>query len=434
MDPKTETKNSVEQTTEDKIDTETEKGTGIETTSGSGIKLKTDSIKTSSDNHPKLESDEFMQMISELGIKHHIDTVPKLELAETSCGGRIRVCALVTEGALRYVDKVITVGGWARTIKEQGKGSFAFIKINDGSHFMGVQVVVNKDMPGFDHLLKQSIGACIQVKGLVVKSLGKEQLIEISCSDPVNHFVRVIGECIPSEYPINKGKDAVKLENLRELGHLRPRTQIISSIARVRNSLSYATHVFFQQRGFLYVHTPIITGADCEGAGEMFQVTTLLPRAGKQPKTGLFNKDGTVDYSNDFFKKDTYLTVSGQLAVENYACALSDVYTFGPTFRAEVSHTTRHLAEFWMIEPEMTFCDIWSDMECAESYLKYCINFVLQNNMDDLKFLEANNEKEVLKKGEKEEKLIDRLKNIVENEFARISYTDAITLLEEVRI
>jgi asparaginyl-tRNA synthetase len=394
MDPKTETQNSVEkQTTEDKIET----GNKIETTNG--IKLKTDTIKTTTDNNPQLESDEFRQMINELGIKHHIDIVPKLELAETSCGGRIRVSALVTDGALKYVDRVITVGGWARTIKEQGKGSFAFVKINDGSHFMGVQVVVNKDMPGFDNLIKQSIGACIQVKGLVVKSQGKEQLIEISCSDPVNHFVRVIGECIPSEYPINKGKDAVKLENLRELGHLRP---------------------------------PIITGADCEGAGEMFQVTTLLPRDGKQPKTGLFNNDGTVDYSNDFFKKDTYLTVSGQLAVENYACALSDVYTFGPTFRAEVSHTTRHLAEFWMIEPEMTFCDIWSDMECAESYLKYCINFVLQNNMDDLKFLEANNEKEVLKKGEKEEKLIDRLKNIVENEFARISYTDAITLLEDV--
>jgi asparaginyl-tRNA synthetase len=211
----------------------------------------------------------------------------------------------------------------------------------------------------------------------------------------------------------------MKLETLRDICHLRPRTNVISTVARIRNSLAYATHLFFQQRGFLYVHTPIVTGADCEGAGEMFQVTTLLPKPNEKGKVPL-TKEGLVDYKQDFFDKPAFLTVSGQLAVENYACALSDVYTFGPTFRAEESHTSRHLAEFWMIEPEMCFADIYDDMECAENYLKYCLKYVLENNQDDLEFLDKQVEKGI----------IERLKNVTENEFQRLSYTEAIEILE----
>ena len=288
-------------------------------------------------------------------------------------------------------------------------------------------------MPGFEHLVKQGMGASISIRGLIIKSLGKEQPIEMSVKDVNLHYVKILGECNPSEYTLTKGKDNVmKLESLREIAHLRPRTNVISCVARIRNNLAYATHNFFQKKGFCYVHTPIITGADCEGAGEMFQVTTLLPKSHELPKIPL-TKEGFVDYKNDFFGKNTYLTVSGQLAVENYACALSDVYTFGPTFRAESSHTPRHLAEFWMIEPEMCFADIWDDMECAENYLKYCVKYVLENNMDDLEFLEKNQEKDKDSKKEKGEKdLIERLRNIADNEFARISYTEAIKLLEEV--
>ncbi len=207
---------------------------------------------------------------------------------------------------------------------------------------------------------------------------------------------------------------------LREICHLRPRTNTISCVARIRNSLAYATHLFFQNRGFLYVHTPIITGSDCEGAGEMFQVTTLLPKPHEKFDKIPLKKDGSIDYQNDFFGKPTFLTVSGQLAVENYACALSDVYTFGPTFRAENSHTTRHLAEFWMIEPEMCFADIHDDMECAENYLKFCLKYVLENNMDDLKFIDAQIEKGI----------IERLRNVTENEFKRLSYTEGIDILK----
>ena len=212
----------------------------------------------------------------------------------------------------------------------------------------------------------------------------------------------------------------MKLETLREICHLRPRTNTISCVARVRNSLAYATHLFFQTRGFYYIHTPIITSSDCEGAGEMFQVTTVLPKP-HEKGTAPITKEGLVDYKQDFFGKPSFLTVSGQLAVENYACALSDVYTFGPTFRAEVSHTTRHLAEFWMIEPELCFGDIYDDMELAESYLKYCLKYVLEHNMDDLLFFD-----EQIEKG-----IVERLRNVVENDFKRIAYTEAIEILKE---
>ncbi len=201
---------------------------------------------------------------------------------------------------------------------------------------------------------------------------------------------------------------------------MRPRTNTISCVARIRNGLAYATHQFFNSRGFLYVHTPLITASDCEGAGEMFQVTTVLPKPNEKFEKLALNKNGTIDYTKDFFGKPTFLTVSGQLAVENYACALSDVYTFGPTFRAENSHTTRHLSEFWMIEPEMCFADIYDDMECAENYLKYCLKYVLENNLDDLKFFDQQIEKGI----------IDRLKNVIDNDFKRLSYTEGIELLK----
>jgi len=218
------------------------------------------------------------------------------------------------------------------------------------------------------------------------------------------------------------GKEAkkMKLETLRDICHLRPRTNVISCVTRIRNNLAYATHIYFQNRGFLYIHTPEITSSDCEGAGSMFQVTTLLPPP-KQKCNLKLTKEGLVDYKDDFFAKATYLTVSGQLEVENFACAMCDVYTFGPTFRAEVSHTSRHLAEFWMIEPEMCFADLFDDIECGENYLKFCLKYVLENNQADLQFLDQN-----IEKG-----LIERLKNVVENEFKRLPYTEAIEILTE---
>ena len=218
------------------------------------------------------------------------------------------------------------------------------------------------------------------------------------------------------------GKEAkkMKLETLRDICHLRPRTNIISCVTRIRNNLAYATHIYFQERGFLYIHTPEITSSDCEGAGEMFQVTTILPKPNEKANLKL-TKEGLIDYKDDFFSKPTFLTVSGQLEVENYACSMCDVYTFGPTFRAEVSHTSRHLAEFWMIEPEMCFADLFDDMECAENYLKFCLKYVLENNQEDLQFLENTTEKG----------LVARLKNVTENEFKRLSYTEAIDILKD---
>jgi len=209
-------------------------------------------------------------------------------------------------------------------------------------------------------------------------------------------------------------------EFLREKMHLRPRTNLISIVSRLRNALSISTHEYFQKRGFLYVHTPMITASDCEGAGEMFQVTTLLPDEQLPLSNIKKTNDGKVDYTKDFFKKPAFLTVSGQLNVENFCCSQGDVYTFSPTFRAEVSHTKKHLAEFWMIEPELAFADLRDNMDCAEEYIKYCISYVLENNMDDLEFLEKNESK----------KLVSNLKNIVENDFARISYTEAIKELQ----
>ncbi len=243
----------------------------------------------------------------------------------------------------------------------------------------------------------------------------------MQAGDDSIHSVKILGSCEQSSYPLIKSKDKMKLETLRDICHLRPRTNTIGVVARIRNNLSFATHEFFQNRGFLYVHTPIITSSDTEGAGEMFQVTTVLPKPNEKlsvPTT----KDGKVDYKDDFFGKPSFLTVSGQLAVENYACGLSDVYTFGPTFRAEMSNTTRHLSEFWMIEPEMCFADNFDNMETAENYLKFCIRYIMDNNKEDLAFLDAQVEKGIT----------ERLRNVVENDFKKLSYTEAIEILKEV--
>lgn len=253
--------------------------------------------------------------------------------------------------------------------------------------------------------------------GRIVKSLGKEQDIEMKITGEEGSFVQVYGHCDDDKYPLSGGK--VNLETLRDIAHLRPRTQIMGAINRVKNNIAFATHLFFQNNGFLYVHTPLITGADCEGAGNLFQVTTILPESGLVKDIPAV--EGKIDYSQEFFKKHTSLTVSGQLAVENYSCALSNVYTFGPTFRAEVSHTIRHIAEFWMIEPELAFADVFDTMECAEAYVQFCIRYVLENNMEDLEFLEK-----------KKQGHIDYLKNLVSGPFAKASYSEAIVILENV--
>lgn len=216
------------------------------------------------------------------------------------------------------------------------------------------------------------------------------------------------GKCDDDKYPLS-GKD-INFETLRDIAHLRPRTKILGAVSRIKNNLAYATHQFYQNNGFLYIHTPIITAADCEGAGEMFQVSTVLPESGLVKD--IPQVDGKIDYSKEFFKKKANLTVSGQLAVENYCCSLSNVYTFGPTFRAEVSHTSRHIAEFWMIEPELAFADLFDTMECAEAYVQFCIKFILKHNRADLEILEEK------KKGQ-----IKYLEKIVEGPFAKASYT-----------
>lgn len=253
----------------------------------------------------------------------------------------------------------------------------------------------------------------------MVKSEGKGQLIEMKLTGAEFEEVKIFGKNDDDKYPLAGKK--ITLETLRDIAHLRPRTQIMSAVARVKNNIAYATHQFFQNNGFQYIHTPLITCADCEGAGEMFQVTTIMPKSGLVKD--IPQKDGKIDYGSEFFKKVANLTVSGQLAVENFCCALSNVYTFGPTFRAEVSHTSRHMAEFWMIEPELAFADVYDCMECAEAYVQYCIKFIIENNSDDLAFLET-----------KKAGLQSYLKKLVDGPFARASYTEAIEILLKVLV
>lgn len=300
-----------------------------------------------------------------------------------------------------------TIKGWVRTIRSQK--TFTFIEVNDGSTLSNFQVIINSEMLGYEELLRQlSNGCSIAAKGKIEKSPGEGQSLEMHASN-----ISVIGLCDPETYPMQKKRHS--FEFLRTITHLRPRTNTFGAITRVRNALAFATHIFFQERDFLYIQTPIITGSDCEGAGKIFQVTTLDMT--NPPKT----PGGKIDYSSDFFSRPTYLTVSGQLGAEIFATAMSDVYTFGPTFRAENSNTSRHLAEFWMIEPEMAFADIYDNMDCAESYLKYVLQYTLKHCSEDMQFFNKH-----VSPG-----IIERLTHVVQTPFERITYTKAIEILEK---
>ena len=304
-----------------------------------------------------------------------------------------------------YLDKEITVGGWVRSIRDSK--AFGFIVINDGTFFTPLQVVYHDDMENFEEISKLNVGAAVVVTGTLVATPQAKQPFEIQAKT-----VTVEGASAP-DYPLQKKRHS--FEYLRTIAHLRPRTNTFQAVFRVRSLTAYALHKFFQERGFVYVHTPIITGSDCEGAGEMFRVTTMDME--NVPKT----EDGAVDYTQDFFGKETSLTVSGQLNAETYAQAFGNVYTFGPTFRAENSNTTRHATEFWMLEPEMAFADLEDDMDLAEDMLKYVINYVMENAPEEMNFFNS-----FVDKG-----LIDRLTNVATSEFARITYTDAIEILKK---
>mmetsp|Transcript_1355 Transcript_1355/g.3194 ORF Transcript_1355/g.3194 Transcript_1355/m.3194 type:complete len:586 (-) Transcript_1355:115-1872(-) len=396
----------------------------------------------------------------------------------------IATVLLSADGGLCMVDRPMTLGGWVKTGREAGAGAFAFLELNDGSVFDNLQVVVDKavaEASGFSLKDCCPTGTSVLVEGVLSKTPeGTKQAVELKAT-----AIKYVGKCDAATYPMAKKKQS--FEFLREKGHLRPRTNSIGAVARIRNALAYATHSFFRENNFLYVHTPIVTASDCEGAGEMFQVTTLLSETGKNralPKPsdeelaeataekeaadaalaeirsgleadagdktlkkklkpasnaaekaairlseveaarriegGIFmTPSGEVDYSKDFFGRPSFLTVSGQLQGEIYACGLSSVYTFGPTFRAENSHTSRHLAEFWMIEPEMAFADLEADMACAEAYIKHCVNYILENCKEDLQFFDRMVEKGLLK----------RLQAVVDQPFQTVTYTEAIDIL-----
>ncbi|XVF49058.1 hypothetical protein PTKIN_Ptkin03bG0238400 [Pterospermum kingtungense] len=381
------------------------------------------------------------------------------------------------DGGAGLAGQRVRAGGWVKTGREQGKGAFAFLELNDGSCPANLQVIVEAGVAVLSKLVQT--GTCVVVDGVLkLPPEGTKQRIELRVEKVVH-----LGEVDPAKYPIPKTK--LTLEFLRDHLHLRSRTNTIAAIARIRNALAFAAHSFFQEHHFLYVHTPILTTSDCEGAGEMFQVTTLISEAEKlekeliknpppseadieaarvlvsergeavkqlkaakaskadigasvaelnkakeslskleersKLKPGIPQKDGKIDYTQDFFARQAFLTVSGQLQVETYACAVSNVYTFGPTFRAEQSHTSRHLAEFWMVEPEIAFADLQDDMNCAEAYVKYMCKWLLEKCFDDMEFMAKNYDKGC----------IDRLKMVASTPFVRISYTEAVELLVE---
>jgi len=299
-----------------------------------------------------------------------------------------------------------TLKGWVRT--KRGNKNISFIALNDGSVIHNIQIVV--DLSRFEEELMKEIttGACIAVTGTLEKSVGQEQPVEIHA----NH-IELYGSADPTVYPIQKKGHS--LEFLREIAHLRPRTNTFGAVLRIRHAMAFAIHKYFNENGFYYIHTPIITGSDAEGAGEMFRVTTL------DLKNLPLKEDNKIDFSEDFFGKETKLTVSGQLEGELVALALSDIYTFGPTFRAENSNTPRHLAEFWMIEPEMAFYDIHDDMDLAEDFIKYLITYALENCSEDLEFLNKMYDNE----------LLERLAFVIENKFERLTYTQAIEILQK---
>ncbi len=305
-----------------------------------------------------------------------------------------------------YAGQEITISGWVRNIRISK--NFGFIELNDGTFFKNIQIVLEAEkLSNFAELSKLNVGAAVSAAGILELTPEAKQPFELKAEE-----VTVEGESTP-DYPLQKKRHS--FEFLRTQAHLRPRTNTFSAVFRIRSMVAYAIHQFFQERGFVYVHTPIITSSDCEGAGEMFQVTTL--DLNNIPK----NEDGSVDYSKDFFAKPANLTVSGQLNVETYCMAFRNVYTFGPTFRAENSNTTRHAAEFWMIEPEIAFADLQDDMELAEDMLKYIIRYCLEHAPEEMEFFNS-----FIDKG-----LLERLHNVVDNEFAHVTYTEAIELLKK---
>jgi asparaginyl-tRNA synthetase len=317
---------------------------------------------------------------------------------------RIRI-ADIFKSPGSFTGQEINVKGWVRT--RRGNKKISFIALNDGSVIHNLQIVADNEKFSEDLLKQITTGSSLTVNGILVNSEGQEQSVEIQAAE-----IEVYGTADAETYPLQKKGHS--LEFLREIAHLRPRTNTFGAIFRIRHAMSYAIHKFFNDRGFFYLHTPIITGSDAEGAGAMFRVTTLDPV--KPPLT----QEGAVDYSEDFFGKETNLTVSGQLEGELGALALGCIYTFGPTFRAENSNTTRHLAEFWMIEPEMAFYDIRDNMDLAEEFLKYLISYALEHCIDDLNFLNKMYDNE----------LLNRLKSVVNSEFKRLSYTEAVEILK----
>jgi asparaginyl-tRNA synthetase len=320
---------------------------------------------------------------------------------------RIEIVDLFKDTIKETIGQEICVKGWVRT--KRGNKSVAFIALNDGSTIKNIQIVADVEKFSEDILKRITTGACLKVNGKLVESMGKGQSVEIQASE-----IEIYGEADVETYPLQKKGHT--LEFLREIAHLRPRTNTFSAVFRVRHAMAYAIHKYFNDRGFFYWHSPLITASDCEGAGEMFQVTTLdldnLPRV-----------DGKIDYSQDFYGRHTSLTVSGQLEGELGAMSLGKIYTFGPTFRAENSNTPRHLSEFWMIEPEMAFYEIEDNMDLAEDFIKYLVKYALENCQDDLEFLQSMYDKE----------LIERLNFVVNNQFVRLTYTEAIEILSNAK-
>ena len=305
----------------------------------------------------------------------------------------------------KFIGEKVSVVGWVRTVRSSK--AFGFIELNDGSFFKSIQVVFDGELENFSEIEKLNTGSAISVEGLLIETPNSKQPFEIKATK-----VKIEGTC-DSDYPLQKKKHS--FEFLREIAHLRPRSNTFSAVFRIRSIAAYAIHRFFQDRGFVYVHTPIITGSDAEGAGAMFRITTL--DLNNIPK----DSEGNVDVSQDFFGKETNLTVSGQLNVESYCLAFKNVYTFGPTFRAENSNTARHASEFWMIEPEIAFAELEDNMELAEDMIKYIINYVMENAPEEMEFFNS-----FIDKG-----LLDRLNNVVNSDFGRVTYTDAIKILQD---
>ncbi|KAG0612212.1 hypothetical protein M758_6G010500 [Ceratodon purpureus] len=349
-----------------------------------------------------------------------VEPVPSSSVPEFKKRLRIAEIKGGEDGGLGLVGQTMTVRGWVRTCRLQK--TFTFIEVNDGSAVSNIQAVVGSDVEGYDKIEAGLVntGASVAIEGVLVESQGSKQKVELKATK-----LTLVGGTDPASFPIQKKK--LSREYLRSVAHLRPRTNTFGAVARVRTALAFATHQFFREHGFVWVASPIITASDCEGAGEQFCVTTLIPSSHEDPKTPLSKvpttKDGLIDWSQDFFGKPAFLTVSGQLNGETYATALCDVYTFGPTFRAENSNTTRHLAEFWMIEPELAFADLKDDMACATAYLQYVVKYVLENCKEDMEFFDKWVEKDI----------VTRLTNVVEKPFVHVTYTEAVELLQKAK-